>query len=177
MLATDRPHTLKLFGSYNVDWWGTSTFGLSQIAYSGTPLSSEVTYIVPVFYNGRGDLGRTDTLTQTDLFLSHVIPLGGRMSLQLEASVINLFDQDAIINRVTRINRNGSLSDVEALYNGTVDVVGSINPNGINPATGRVYPSPNLNPIYGLPGASPSTGGASGYQTGRTVLMGARLRF
>jgi hypothetical protein len=177
LLATDRPHTLKLFGSYNLDWWGTTTVGLSQIAYSGTPLSSEVTYIVPVFYNGRGDMGRTDALTQTDLFLSHNIPLGGRMSLQLEASIINLFDQDAVTNRVTRINRNGSLSDVEALYDGTVNVVGSINPNGINPATGRVYPSPNLNPIYGLPGASPSTGGASGFQGGRTALLGARLRF
>src|SRR4029450_8985372 len=60
-LATDRPHTLKLFGNYNHDWaLGSSSIGLSQVAYSGTPLSSEVTFIVPVLYNGRGDLGRTD---------------------------------------------------------------------------------------------------------------------
>src|SRR5205085_11341705 len=67
-LATDRPHTFKFFGNYDVNWGkgGTTNFSVSQIAYSGTPLSSELTVVVPVFFDGRGDLGRTPVYTQTD---------------------------------------------------------------------------------------------------------------
>ena len=44
LLATDRPHTLKLFGNYTLDSkLGSHNLGVSQFAYSGTPLSSEIT--------------------------------------------------------------------------------------------------------------------------------------
>ncbi len=37
-LPTDRPHTLKLFGFYTLKWLHQeTTFGLSQLAFSGTP--------------------------------------------------------------------------------------------------------------------------------------------
>ncbi len=37
-LATDRPHTLKLFGFYTMKWLHQeTTIGLSQVAFSGTP--------------------------------------------------------------------------------------------------------------------------------------------
>ena len=60
-LGTDRPHTLKLFGSYDVESKiGKTTFGVSQMAWSGTPDSTSVIYIsAPTFPYGRGDLGRT----------------------------------------------------------------------------------------------------------------------
>ena len=72
LLATDRPHQWKFFGNYSAEyqgWW--DHFSLAQAAFSGTPLSSEVTFIVPAFYNGRGDLGRTPFFTQTDFLVAH----------------------------------------------------------------------------------------------------------
>jgi hypothetical protein len=40
-LATDRPNTLKLFGSYTLKWLGQgTTFALSQGAFQGTPIST-----------------------------------------------------------------------------------------------------------------------------------------
>jgi hypothetical protein len=163
-LATDRPHTLKLFGNYNHDWvLGSSSIGLSQVAYSGTPLSSEVTFIVPVLYNGRGDLGRTDAYTQTDLLLRHAFRAGGSRRLAVEAYVFNVFDQAAVTNVTTRLNRNGSIpgSFVSQLYDGTIgDVTRLVSaPGGA---------SPSYNPIYKMP---------SSYQAGRTITLGVRMLF
>jgi Carboxypeptidase regulatory-like domain/TonB-dependent Receptor Plug Domain/TonB dependent receptor len=161
-LATDRPHTLKLFGSYILDSkLGSTSFGVSQLAYSGTPLSSEITYIVPVFYNGRGDLGRTEAFTQTDLRIAHGFRVGGNRRLLLEAFFQNLFDQSAVTNHTVRYNRNGSLNDTEALYNGTIGDVTRF----VNPANGA---SPAFNPIYNLP---------SQFQDGRRITLGARFQF
>lgn len=72
-LGTDRPHTLKLFGSYSLaSKLGTTSFGLNQIAYSGTPDSTTVIYLsAPTYPYGRGDMGRTPTVTQTDLMVKH----------------------------------------------------------------------------------------------------------
>ena len=140
---------------------GITSLGASQLAYSGTPLSSEITFIVPVFYNGRGDLGRTDTYTQTDLLASHSFRVGGNKRMVLEAYVLNLFNQDAVTNNIVRYNRNGSLNDTEGLYNGTL---GNLE-NYINPINGA---APAQSASYGMPNA---------YQTGRTMTLGARFQF
>ena len=104
LLGTDRPHTLKLFGNYAIESkLGTTMLGLSQQALSGTPISSEVTFIVPIFYNGRGDLGRTNAYTQTDLLASHAFGFGGGKRMVLEAYVFNLFNQEAITNITPRV--------------------------------------------------------------------------
>jgi hypothetical protein len=163
-LATDRPHTLKLFGNYSHDWaLGSSSVGVTQLAYSGTPLSSEVTFIVPVLYNGRGDLGRTDAFTQTDLLLRHGFHVGGSSRIALEAYMFNLFDQKSVTNVTTRYNRNGSIpgSFVPQLYDGTIgDVTRLVSQPG--------GPSPSYNPIYKMP---------LSYQTGRTMTLGVRFLF
>jgi len=163
-LATDRPHTLKLFGNYTHDWaLGSTSLGVTQLAYSGTPLSSEVTFIVPVLYNGRGDLGRTDAFTQTDLLLRHSFHVGGSSRIALEAYTFNLFDQSAVTNVTTRYNRNGSIpgSYVPQLYDGTIGDVTRL----VSAANG---PSPAYNPIYKMP---------LSYQTGRTFTLGVRFLF
>ncbi len=74
-LATDRPHVLKLYGSYTIKW-GTEIGGL-YYAGSGTPVSTYVMDVqnIPLFVNGRGDLGRTPTLTQTDMVIAHEFKL------------------------------------------------------------------------------------------------------
>jgi hypothetical protein len=92
LLATDRPHVAKLFGSYTLPE-GT-TLGTFFYAGSGTPVS---TYMVTgnrtnVFVNGRGDMGRTPFLTQTDLLVSHSFKMGGK-SLRAELNMLNVFNQ------------------------------------------------------------------------------------
>ena len=69
-LATDRPHVLKVYGSYMAPF-GTQ-IGLNQYVGSGTPLTTDVrTLQTLVFSEGRGDMGRTPMLSSTDLLLSH----------------------------------------------------------------------------------------------------------
>jgi hypothetical protein len=111
-LATDRPHTLKLFATYNLNTRAGSTiFGLNQIAYSGTPLSTSAIYqSAPTYPNGRGDLGRTPVLTQTDLTVSHSIKVSERYTLKLEANAQNLLNQGSAVNYQTQINRSGAIT-------------------------------------------------------------------
>ena len=105
-LATDRPHVFKLNGGYNFDWFGNRSnttelkgFFLGQ---SGTPISTVVSaYAANTFVFGRGDLGRTDTFTQTDLALTHKYRFGrdSRYTLAFDLDVLNAFNQHAVTNR------------------------------------------------------------------------------
>jgi len=127
-LPTDRPNVLKGYAYYTLPWRGlknnTSTFGLFQVAYQGSPVSSfsdigtggsspiEATYIF-----GRGNwvnatadatgaiqLGspffrRTPWYTQTDANLSHSIKVNKnneRQVLSFSANFINLLNQHAV---------------------------------------------------------------------------------
>jgi hypothetical protein len=111
-LATDRTHVLKLYGSYTFKF-GTEV-GANFYAGSGTPLSTYVWTInqIPIFVNGRGDLGRTDALSQIDLMVSHEFSLG-KLSpkigegkkLRFEANIINLFNQKTQRHRFMDYNR------------------------------------------------------------------------
>jgi hypothetical protein len=95
-LQSDRPYQFKFQGSY-ITPWGTSV-GVNFSAQSGLLMTSQVTYqTVPVFYKGRGDLGRMPIATQTDMLLSHDVRLPKRMRLSLQANISNLFDQDTIV--------------------------------------------------------------------------------
>lgn len=111
VLNTDRPHVFKMFGAYPVKWkGGETTLSLSQYIQSGTPRSTELAVVVPVFINGRNDLGRTPAVTQTDILLAHSFRLSEGKVLKLDANVINLFNQAAPILYQVRINRAGNLS-------------------------------------------------------------------
>ena len=107
VLATDRPHTFKLYGGYDVKTKAGATFiGLTQNAWSGTPLSTSVIYqSAPTYPNGRGDLGRTPVFTQTDINISHGVPLGERVTLRFEANALNALNQAAVTNVQQQINR------------------------------------------------------------------------
>ena len=63
-LGTDRPHTLKLYGSYFLPF-GTE-IGAFFLAQSGVPMSTLVQDVnqIPLFVNGRGDLGRAPFRTE-----------------------------------------------------------------------------------------------------------------
>jgi hypothetical protein len=161
LLATDRPHQFKLYGNY---LWNTraggTTFSLSQQAFSGTPLSSEVTFIVPAFYNGRGDLGRTPFFTQTDLLVAHEYKVTERVSVKFDANILNLLNQAIVVGRTVRINRNGNLDGLVADPYGGYDAESFINPPD--------GPSPARNPIYNLPSA---------YQGIREIRLGFHVIF
>jgi hypothetical protein len=125
-LGTDRPHTIKAQGFYNLKWWKFDTlFGLYQQAYSGTPLSSYISvWGAPVFVEGRGkwvDVTRDATtgnwiqgavsdkrgprFFQTDLSASQEFHPGGaneRLKIRIGAEAYNLFNQHS----VTIINQN-----------------------------------------------------------------------
>jgi Carboxypeptidase regulatory-like domain/TonB-dependent Receptor Plug Domain len=91
-LATDRPFTFKTQTTYDLPW-GTG-LGVFFYAASGQPLTSSVTVVgVPVFYKGRGDLGRLPTFMQTDLNIQHGFRMAGHTRAEVELNVNNLFDQ------------------------------------------------------------------------------------
>lgn len=105
LLGTDRPIQFKLQGSYELPW-GTNV-GANFQAMSGLLMSSTVTYAtVPVFFNGRDDLGRTPMLSQTDLLLAHDFKISGNTRFSVQANITNLFDQDTVLNLV-----NGAYRD------------------------------------------------------------------
>jgi hypothetical protein len=173
LLATDRPHQFKFFGNYFLKTRaGTTSFSLSQIAYSGTPLSSEITFIVPMFFNGRGDLGRTPFFTQTDGLIAHTINLTERVSLKFDANVTNLFNQATVVAVTTRYNRNGSVN----IQDPCTAATGCVTPNTFyvtgfdakSKVNGLLGGSPAFNVIYNLP---------AGYQGIREVRLGVHLQF
>ena len=105
-LPTDRPHVVKLYGSYLMPF-GTQV-GAFFYAGSGTPLT---TYVVStnqtnLFVNGRGDMGRTPVLSRTDLLLSHELAVGGNNKrLRFELNVLNVFNQKSTRHEFNFLNR------------------------------------------------------------------------
>lgn len=163
LLATDRPHTFKIFGSYLQKWrrGGTTNFGLSQIAYSGVPISSTVTYGVPFFFRGRGDLGRSPALTQTDVLVAHDFNVTERVKMRLDMNVTNLFNQAAAVGYNTAINRNGNLPITDAQFFNGINVESLLRPADSSTPPAR-------SPIYSLPLI---------YQGIRDVRFGLRVMF
>jgi hypothetical protein len=104
-LPTDRPNVIKLYGSYTFKW-GTEIAG-NFYGGSGTPLSTYAWTIngIPIFVNGRGDLGRTARLTQTDMMVAQEFKFGETRRLRLEANVLNLFNQKTSRHRFMDLNR------------------------------------------------------------------------
>lgn len=144
LLPTDRPNTFKAFGSYRFNYglFGKkieTEIGGSQYIYQGTPLSTNVNVeiasdngtatpdddldnLVPIFPNGRGDLGRTPVYTQTDALFSQRLRLSERVSLRFQFNVLNLFNQDAVIDRSTAYIRTSSATaGVAQEYNQPAD--------------------------------------------------------
>jgi hypothetical protein len=105
-LATDRPHVVKLYGSYVLPF-GT-TIGGFFYGGSGTPNSTVVNEAVTLyrpFVNGRGDMGRSPVLTRTDLLVSHEFRVTGARRLRFEANVLNLFNQKTATHIFNFLNK------------------------------------------------------------------------
>jgi hypothetical protein len=129
-LATDRPNTFKAFGGYNFNYralgtrW-TTQIGGSQYIYQGIPLTTEIAATigsgtgVNVFPNGRGDLGRTNVYTQTDLVVNHFVGLTERTRLKFSVNVINLFNERNELDRfrvLTGVNQTINYGSNDSTY-------------------------------------------------------------
>ncbi|HTV00827.1 MAG TPA: TonB-dependent receptor [Luteitalea sp.] len=130
-LETDRPHQLKLNGTW-IAPFGTA-IGAYQYFGSGTPISRQVNVqtSTPMFYRGRASDGRMPMFTQTDIYLSHSIRLGGTRAVRLEVNVENLFDEDNVTG-VYKVETRTALPGTDAqVYNGSYDVQSVIDARGI----------------------------------------------
>jgi hypothetical protein len=109
-LATDRPHVVKLYGAYSFPF-GTE-LGLFFYGGSGTPISTYVntTHQTEVFVNGRGDMGRTPVLTQTNLLVSQDLVSKGDVRLKVELNVLNLFNQKTPRHVFNWLNRGAGVA-------------------------------------------------------------------
>ncbi len=159
LLATDRPHRFKALGTYDLPW-GTQ-IGVNYRIESGRPVSTVArmrTDGINFFPYGRGDLGRTPVLSQTDLLIQQRLPLGtGRVQLRVGVNVINLFDQMAVTNIATNPYRDAFNIPATQFFAG-------FDPAAIAAAT----PSMRPNPQYGM---------ANNYQPRRSITLQARLTF
>jgi outer membrane receptor protein involved in Fe transport len=171
-LATDRPHVFKLYGNYRFDF-GTNV-GLNFYAGSGTPVSKTVytRFGIAPFVDGRGSLGRTDFLSNTDLFLSHDIKMGGAgRILRLEFNVLNVFNQKQerhIFDSVNRVGANGRSVNSSRINTAGVDLTQGYDYNALLAQTPDAAKPPSQN--------------ASGYADPRYLMAdqwnpGLRARF
>ena len=123
-LATDRPNQFKTQFIYQFTF-GTS-FGMNEYVASGVPVSRELgilpTSNYPLQYEGRLSDGRTDMLSQTDLYVSHDLKFSGDKKLRLELTVTNLFNQQAAISKYTTYQKADGVNFSETdFYNHQLD--------------------------------------------------------
>lgn len=109
LLPLDRTHVFKASGTYTFDWWNNKTnstdLSFFTTAESGTPITTFVNIMgIPIPETKRGDLGRTEVFTQTDLNLSHNYKFGrdNKYTLAFDWNIINIFNE----NNVLAINQN-----------------------------------------------------------------------
>lgn len=121
-LATDRPHVVKLYGSYDLPW-GTQV-GAFFYGGSGTPISTYVTTTnsADMFVYGRGDMGRTPVPTRTDLLLTHEIKLQAARRMRFELNVQNIFNQKTARHIYNYLNKGGIIPDRSSSFIDLSDV-------------------------------------------------------
>jgi hypothetical protein len=144
-LATDRPHALKLSGSYQKRWTRrhSTSLGIFDQMMSGSPLS---TYMdvgesggYPVYVEGRGKWvsvttdangfavwgkvsnKRTDAFLQTDGNLTHNFKIDDKRTLNFSAIMTNVFNQRSVTEVNSKLNSGQQGSDVDPSGSGTID--------------------------------------------------------
>ena len=118
-LNTDRPHYVKLQGSYDLPW-GTGV-GLNWYARSGALFSTGVSYqgYASIWYKGRGDLGRSPLEQQLDLLVQHDIKIGSKTRANVSLNVTNLLDNDVATSIFTTQFRDTfTFTPVESFFSG-----------------------------------------------------------
>jgi hypothetical protein len=103
LLPTDRTHVFKASGAYEMPWTSSNSTEISGFTtiQSGTPLTTRFTVfgVAGQILYGRGDLGRTEMFTQTDIGIRHRYRFGrdNRFSLVGTLDILNLFDEKNVL--------------------------------------------------------------------------------
>ena len=183
-LATDRPHVVNAYGGYVLKWRGSANeteFSAFQTFQSGTPQSTLVSFIVPIFLNGRGDMGRTPMFSQTDFSVSHRYKFGrdNRFGLEASLNIINLWDQDTVTSLFTTLSNKAMYSFTSAYGYGCASGDYPCLLNKFN--SGALYSQINANlnttPTVSLNAKDARYGMDSGFQAPRGVRFGFRFTF
>ncbi|HZH91020.1 MAG TPA: TonB-dependent receptor [Pyrinomonadaceae bacterium] len=188
-LPTDRPHVVKFYGAYTLDFneqlgfgSGNSTeFSVFTEARSGTPVTTRFNFygVDNTILNSRGDLGRTERFTQSDVAVRHKYRFGSneRLTMVFDLDVINLFNESNELGRFELFN--------------TAAVAGNNIGLGANISEGETIQifqrQPTAQQIQNFLTTPIAQGGAGGadarfnqtnsFQSGRQVRFGFRLLF
>jgi hypothetical protein len=194
LLATDRTHVFKAYGGYTHDWSRSNATTVSAFTtwQSGTPLTTQYTLyaVTSALLNSRGDLGRTEAFTETDLSINHRYRFGrdNRLTFEPFVDIRNLFDEENVLTVDTVIStadiRAANLRANGCTTCGTSDQSGGVqeaavfntilNGSGISTFINNFL----NNPTTSLANQPRNTYGfANGFQAPRTVRFGARLYF
>lgn len=181
-LATDRPHVFNFYGSYTYDWSSSNTnettFSLFTTAQSGTPLTTTVELFAnEIILNGRGDLGRTEAFTRSDVSLQHRYRFGrdNKYAVIFNVNVDNVFNEANVLDVYRLITDAGV--DISAENIGFTDTLDAINASittGVGPQI-RSYlaTSPTLvDPRYNANNPLPTS-----FQDPRSIRFGFRFQF
>lgn len=137
-LGTDRPHTAKFYGYYPVKWMKmTTTFGLVQSIYQGTPLSTCLSVVGTTsacqWAEGRGNFvqfsraangdlvkdnviqgARTPAYIQSDLSVHHEIKTSENTRLMFEMNTINALNQHSVTAITQTVIATGVINPARA---------------------------------------------------------------
>jgi hypothetical protein len=151
-LATDRPHTLKLFGAYVVkNKLGRTTLSPYLSAYSGTPITTELPLITstPAFPYGRGDLGRTPFFFNADVNVQHeFLPVKSReqIKVRLELGIFNVLNSATVTDRYKTIANQNDVGSTGLSFADYADIFRGFD----TPSLMRAQ-KVRVDPEYGLP--------------------------
>lgn len=160
VLATDRPHTFKVFGAYVLkNRFGGTTFSPSVQLFSGVPLTTQINAIssTPVYPYGRGDMGRTPLFFGTDFNVMHdfrPFTKNENLKLRFEFTVFNLFNSRIVTNKDTTLLHP---DDGQLTFANDTDIFKGFNTKALMTAQGD-----RISPTYNL---------ASGYQGPRSCRI------
>lgn len=184
-LATDRPHVFKAYGGYSFDWFGSKSnsteFSFFTVAQSGTPQTTSVelgtTFVV---WRERGDMGRTEMFTQTDLGISHSYKFGRDDKFKIigDITAVNAFNENNVIALNPQRWLDFIITPEEIIPGYDRNVPGfalatqfqnAVLSGSAASQINSILEAPsNRNSLYGLPSA---------YQAKRYVRFGVRLVF
>lgn len=181
VLPLDRPHVFKASGTYTLDWRNSKTnstdLSFFTTVQSGTPQTTFVTAFegITIPLTRRGDLGRTQTFTQTDLNFTHKYRFGrdNRFTLAVDFNVLNVLNESNIIGYNTQydgLNWDFEFTDVSP---NIVTAINTLTSRGvidrINATQGTILSNPShFNAGFYYPTA---------FQAPRTIRFGFRLIF
>ncbi len=195
LLATDRPHVFKAYGGYSFDWndsgSNVTNFSAFTTIQSGTPITTIYSLygVGTSILFGRGDLGRTEMFTETDLAIRHRYRFGqdNRFSLEPYIEIRNLFNENNETTRQTTISTTG-FTGVQLEQGGCTNCVvrnqdGTVNTSLTEGATlRRIFNGGIQEFILNYMQQNPTTlrndyDQSNSFQAGRDVRFGFRFNF